>query len=42
MREEPILYINGVPCAPRHKTKLHENIVVALKPEELNAFEVTQ
>merc|ERR1719336_2608476 len=39
MREEPILYINGVPCAPRHKTKLHENIVVSLKPEELNAFE---
>jgi len=39
IREEPILYINGVPCAPRQKNKLHENILVSLKPEELNAFE---
>jgi len=39
MRQEPVIYINGKPCAPRSKNDVHYNISVDLKPEELNGFE---
>ena len=28
MRQEPVVYINGNPCAPRHPERLHDNIQV--------------
>jgi len=39
MRQEPVIYINGNPCAPRKKDDVHYNVTVDLKPEELNGFE---
>lgn len=29
MRQEPVVYINGIPYAPRHPEKLHENIEIS-------------
>ena len=28
MRQEPVIYINGNPCAPRHPERLHDNMQV--------------
>jgi len=39
MRQEPVVYINGQPCAPRKKDDLHYNISVNLKAAELDEFE---
>jgi len=39
MRQEPVVYINGKPTAPRKKEEPHLNIPVALKASELDEFE---
>merc|ERR1712038_1542076 len=26
MRQEPVIYCDGVPCAPRHPDRMHENL----------------
>jgi hypothetical protein len=39
MRQEPVVYVNGQPCAPRKKDVLHENITFGAKPEELLKLE---
>jgi hypothetical protein len=36
VRQEPVVYINGLPCAPRKKENLHENVTLSLKQTELN------
>ena len=30
MRQEPVIYINGNPCAPRHPERLHDNMQARL------------
>ncbi|XP_023341546.1 paladin [Eurytemora carolleeae] len=40
VRQEPVVYINGLPCAPRTKDNLHENITLSLKQAELNDLQV--
>jgi len=39
MRQEPIVYVNGKPCAPRKKESLHENMVFSCKNDEIQALE---
>eukprot|EP00088_Acartia_fossae_P011713 TRINITY_DN15970_c0_g1_i1.p1 TRINITY_DN15970_c0_g1~~TRINITY_DN15970_c0_g1_i1.p1 ORF type:complete len:475 (+),score=182.69 TRINITY_DN15970_c0_g1_i1:73-1497(+) len=40
MRQEPIVYVNGQPCAPRKREALHDNIMFNCKPDDLAALEV--
>jgi len=42
MRQEPVVYVNGQPCAPRKKDVLHENISFGCKPDELLTVEATE
>jgi len=40
VRREPVVYVNGNPCAPRDKNDLHNNVEVKnLKTAELQPFE---
>jgi len=41
MRQEPVVYLNGVPCAPRKQDSPHENITLnTIKSSELDGYEV--
>lgn len=35
MRKEPVIYCNGVPCAPRHPSKMHGNLFLDESVTEL-------
>jgi len=40
MRLEPVVYVNGIPFAPRASDNLHNNIEIKAEPEEINNLEV--
>jgi hypothetical protein len=40
MRKEPVVYINGLPFAPRNPEDLHRNLDVSFSSEELDNLEV--
>merc|ERR1719273_2631282 len=39
MRKEPIIYLNGSPCAPRYPEDLHKNLEMDFTAEELDVLQ---
>jgi len=39
MRKEPVIYVNGTPCAPRYPDDLHKNLEVQFSVEELDILQ---
>jgi len=39
MRLEPVVYINGMPHAPRHPDRMHEDLDIEASVDELNGLE---
>lgn len=41
MRQEPVVYVNGAPHAPRHPDRMHDNLEVAATREEMDNLQVS-
>merc|ERR1712038_1862042 len=39
MRKEPVIYVNGSPCAPRYPDDLHKNLEIQFTVEELEILQ---
>merc|ERR1719266_2886918 len=39
MRKEPVIYVNGSPCAPRYPDDLHKNLEIQFSVEELEILQ---